>query len=301
MSRHTVEAVVAQLRSQLATYRNEFALLADDMSTDTTQFTLQEGLPPGLRRGAIISIGAERMRVLSVEPGPRIVNVVRAWNSHVAPQEHSANADVWINSRFDVASMVDAMYDELTSWHMDLFRIDEALVAITGAQAMVALPDQFADALGVISVRRRWRGTVGTGEDTWPELDYRVVRGHALPGASASGIFVRPIGATTAGELHVVVGRPFRLEDWTLDTDLVAHVGLQPSMIDVLKLGVRYRLVGDDEAARSNRVAHNDSARGEQTPPGTAAQESMRLYAMYQRRKNTEVMQFRSRYPLRRA
>lgn len=301
--RTTVEHIVSQIRTQLSTYRNEFVVLRDELTPATTEFSIGPTLPPNVRVGTILSIGLERMRVLDVNPGPRMVTVVRSWNSQTPPQSHAAGSDVWVNSRFDGPSIADALYDEIQSWDSDLFHVDDAIVDVKSTQQLVPLPVEFTDALGVISVRRRHRHRFdGGNDDVWPEVSFRVVWGKMLPGASQSGMNIRLINADdVGGQLHITVGRPFLLTYWHPDTDLVGDVGLRPSMLDCLKMGAVWRLVSANEIGRSARNTQGETRVAEETEAGAVGQEALRLYALYQRRLNAEVMRFRSQFPLRRS
>lgn len=301
MSRTTLEAVINQVRVQLSTYRNEFLTLADPVGPTDTEIRVAPALTPGLRAGSLISVGFERMRVISVDPGPRLVQVVRSWSSHQPPGSHAVGSDVWVNSRFDTPSIADALYDEIESWDMDLFRVDDALVAVN-SEGLIPLPPQFVEPLGVVGVRRRAAaGAVDTATEVWPEAKYRVVYGPKLLSNPASGMAIRLLEPVSTAEIHVTVGLPFDLSSWAPTTDLVGEVGLRPSMLDVARFGARWRLVSDSEAGRTARIAQGESRVAEETPPGAAGDEALRIYAMYMRRKQTEVLRFRSMFPLRRS
>jgi len=76
-----VSEVVEKIRRQvLSAYRCEIdvldGLLADD--EDDTTVTLEDCTSNDLRPGAVLSVGAESMRVRSVDTSARTVTVVRA-------------------------------------------------------------------------------------------------------------------------------------------------------------------------------------------------------------------------------
>jgi len=298
MSRTEVTAVIDSIRSQLnSTFRTEWAQLVDGIGPTDTSIQLQH-TTAALRPGAVLCIGLERMRVTEVVPANNSATVRRAWNTHLPATPHAAGADVWLNPRFDAVEIFDAMYDEIASYDVDLFRIDDFVVPVAGDAEVVQIPAGFENLLGVINVRRNYNLA---SSQAWPTIDYRVIRGHALPDAGASGVTIRLLERTEPGEVHVLVGMPFALDELQPGQDLVDDVGLEPSMVDVVKLGVRYRVLGDNEAARSGRMTQDEPRRTEEVPPAAAANEAMRMYALYIRRKNTEIMRFRSKYPLSRA
>ena len=70
-------------------------------------------------------------------------------------------------------------------------------------------------------------------------------------------------------------------------------------MLDVLTMGVKMRLLIDNEADRSSRRAQDDSRRAEETPP-EAALTSMRVsYPLYLRRRTEEAHKIQALYPIR--
>lgn len=303
MSRTSVRNVVESIRRQLnSTYRYEVVQLGAAMLATDTVLTINSDPTANLRPGSLLSVSAELMRVTAVDPGPREIHVIREWGNSQEATAHADGTEAWVNPRFTAIDILDAMYDELASWDPDLFRVEDDVFPVTWSQPVVELPAGWSDAIGVVTVRRQAQAQFQSThrENAWPEVRFRVQRGVNLPTAVTSGIVIRLIDEVAAGQVHVTVAVPFDLDELDIDSDMVTDVGLERSMLDLLKIGVRYRLIGDNEAGRTARTAQDEPRRAEETPPGAASDESNRLYAMYIRRKNTEIMKLRGRYPVRR-
>lgn len=299
MARHDIRTVAESIRRSLASvHRGEVGVLGVNLDDSETILTLSTAVPPGLRPGSILSIGMETMRVADVDANTGEVEVIRSWAQTVAASAHLTGEEIWINPRFTGTDIVEAMYDELESWSPDLYRVSDATVSIAEDAEVYELSADWADALGVVSVRRNW--TVDASQ-AWPSFNYRLQAGSVSGWAqtTTSGKLLRFLEPTYSGRLHIVVGRPFDTEPWELTTNLITDVGMERSQVDVLKFGVRYRLLGDKEAGRSSREAQDEPRRAEEVPPRSAADEANRLYAMYIRRKNVEIAKLRKKYPLR--
>lgn len=299
MARHDIRTVAESIRRSLASvHRGEVGTLGVTLTDSDTILTLAGSLPRGLRAGSILSVGMETMRVVDVDQNTSEVEVIRAWAQTLEATAHAEGEEIWIDPRFTGTDIVESMYDELESWAPDLYRISDATVSIEADASTYELTADWADALGIVAIRRNWT----TDADTvWPSVEYRVQTGSITGWAQTtiSGKLIRFLQPTFAGRLHIIVGRPFDTEPFELDTNLVSDVGMERSQVDVLKLGVRYRLLGDKESGRSSREAQDEPRRAEEVPPRSAADESNRLYAMYIRRKNVEIAKLRRKYPLR--
>jgi hypothetical protein len=70
-------------------------------------------------------------------------------------------------------------------------------------------------------------------------------------------------------------------------------------MLDVLDMGIKWRLLGDSEVGRSARNAQDVPRRAEEVPPKSASDEAVRIYPLYVRRKAEEIDRLRWQYPLR--
>jgi hypothetical protein len=305
MARSTVSTIIDRIQRQMASsLRMEVnvlgALLANDATATTV--TMQYDLAPSLRSGAIISVGNELMRVITVNANAREVTVIRAWQDS-STEAHASGAEVGINPRFTRFDIFDAIVDELDSWAPDLFYVSDHEFTVAEDAQTVELPTSMADAIGVVSVRGQ-AADRAVDTTTWPQLEFRLQRGDPAVWSQAteSGLAIRLLrgvassGRMPAGSVLVSVARPFSTTGLVATTDLVTTTKLAPSMLDVLHLGVKARLMGDDEYGRTGRTTQDEPRRTEETPPGSSWQISGGTLQRYERRFAREVQRLRLLY-----
>lgn len=304
MARSTVENVIERCRRQLASsLRNEVNVLGTNCLAADTTLTLTYDLQASIGPGAILSIGRELCRVVSINAAAKEVTVIRGWQDSDAAV-HTAGDEVLVNPRFTRFDIYDALVDEIASWSPNLYRIVSYEWTVTEDDESVELPLSLADALGVIEVRRQWSDD--TNNAAWPRLDFRTMRG--TPGtwsaASASGLLIRLIpnfATMRAGTIHALIARPIDVTSVELaeDDDLVDDYGLLPSMLDLAVLGVKVRLMTDDENARSARVAQDEPRRTEEVQAGASLTVGQTLRSNYQRRMGDEMRKLQDKYRMR--
>lgn len=298
MSRSLVCNAVERVKRQLASsFRYEINILQTALTANATTISLSYDLPPSVIPGAVISIANESMRVVDVDLTNQTFTVIRGW--HASNQiSHAANSEVLINPRFSGLDIYEALIDEVTSWGPDLYRALGRVETVSDSQDTINLPQSWRYIYGLIDARRQW-----ADEDTssWPRISGRLQRG--VPGTwtngPASGALFRMYPPVRAGAIYLLAAAPFDVESINWTADLVDDVGLQPSMLDVLDMGIKWRLLGDSEAGRSARVAQDTPRRAEEVPPRAASDEATRIYPLYIRRKQEEVDRLRWQYPLR--
>jgi hypothetical protein len=299
MARTEIRSVVERIRRQLnGAFRYEVSQLGSSALDTDTVLTLAYALPPSLIPGAVVSIGTETCRVLDVDANAREITVIRGWYDSI-PQVHADTTEVWINPRFTATDIFEAMHDELASWPVTLYRVVGGTFPVGYGQQTLELPALWRDAYGIIDVRRQWGTSIGSmASSAWPRLPARVQRGDDW-GDVTSGIHLRFTEGVHVGNVYVQAGLPFDLAAFDYASDLVVDVGLAASMLDVLTMGVKMRLLIDNEADRSSRRAQDDSRRAEETPP-EAALTSMRVsYPLYLRRRTEEAHKIQALYPIR--
>lgn len=304
MARSTVQNVIERCRRQLASsLRNEVNVLGANLTTTETVVTLTYELQASIGPGAVLSVGRELMRVVAINAAAKEATVIRGWQDSDA-EAHTSGDEVLVNPRFTRFDIYDAIVDEISSWAPNLYRVQSYQWTVTEDQETVELPTALADTLGVIEVRRQWSDD--TDNTAWPRIDFRPMRG--TPGtwsaATESGLLIRLIpnfATMRAGTIHALIGRPFDVTTATLaeDDDLVADVGLAPSMIDLLVLGVKMRLMTDDENARSARIAQDEPRRTEEVPAGASLTVGQTLRANYARRMGDEMRKIQDKYRMR--
>jgi hypothetical protein len=298
MSRTKVSNAIQRVKRQLASsFRYEVNILLSDVTHSDTTVTFKYELPASVITGAVISIASEEMRVMRVDRVARSVEVLRGWNDST-PMRHQADSEAQINPRFSGLDIYEALVDEVTSWGPDLYRPIARQESVGHAQDTVYLPASWKNIYGLIDIRRNWDNDNST---SWARVEGRLQRG--VPGSwtdgPRSGVLFRLFPPVHAGSLYFVAAAPLNVDSIEWDSDLVDDIGLKPSMMDVLDMGIKWRLLGDSEAGRSARVAQDMPRRAEEVPPRSASDEATRLYPLYVRRKAEEVDRLRWQYPLR--
>jgi len=298
MSRTLVSAAVQRVKRQLASsFRYEVNTLASAVSLTDTVITLTYELPASVVSGAVLSIANEEMRVMSSDKVAKQVTVLRGWNGST-PLTHDANDEVHINPRFSGLDIYEALVDEVTSWGPDLYRTLARQESVSDGQQTVTLPSSWRNIFGLVDVRRNWSDDNTT---SWARAEGRLQRGVSgtWPDGPSSGIMFRLFPPVYIGSLYFVAAAPLDTDAISWTSDLVDDVGLRPSMLDVLDMGIKWRLLGDAEAGRSARVAQDTPRRAEEVPPRTASDEATRIYPLYVRRKSEEIDRLRWQFPLR--
>lgn len=300
---NTVERISRQLASS---FRYEVSQLGALLTNSSTLVQLAHDLPPSLRNGAVLSIDNEVMRVLGVDTAAKTATVIRGWQDSDAVA-HANGTEISINPRFTGLDIYEAMISELTAWGPDLFRVAETELDVSFGAQTAELPLSMTDAYGVIDVRMKstFDGNFSLGlplPTAWPRIDFRLQR--SMIGSTAaptSGMLIRfvgGIGRVNSGIVFVQVALPFDLTAVAFSNDLVDDIGLRASMIDVLEMGVKCRLMGDQEIQRSARVAQDTPRMAEEVPAMAANEVSQRLFPVYQRRKGEEVNRLRHMYAI---
>jgi hypothetical protein len=239
------------------------------------------------------------MRVVATSTNAKTVDVIRGWQDSDA-ETHTLGDEVLINPRFTRFDIFDGILQEIDSWEPDLFYVEDVTWETTDATQGVEVPAAQANALGVTYVRRNWDNTDSA---VWPEYRYDVHRGRpaSLSPVEASGLFIRfteGIGYAADGDVIAGLAMPFSSENVTEDTDL-ADIDIPRSMIELIELGVKARLMGDDEIGHSARNAQDEPRRNQDVQPGEALSVAQSMLQRYERRKNMEIRRLRTRYPFR--
>lgn len=307
MARTTVENTIERIRRQLdSSIRhevNELAAPLTAVATDTT-VTVTYDLPQSVYAGAIISIGRELMRVHAINRPAKEMTVRRAWQD--SPLEaHAALDEVLQSPRFTRFDIYDGIVNEISSWGDRLFRVvSYEWASVTDEEDALELPLSLADAVGVVSLRRQW--TEDSDRQNWPTLGFRLMRGDPATwsGASLSGLLIRLLpqnGVKRAGIIHAEIAVPFDVTTLELEEsdDLVADVGLAVSMVEVVELGVKARIMVDAENSRSSRHAQDEPRRAEEVQAGSALTVGQTLRRNYEQRFAEEMAKLNRKYPVR--
>ena len=308
----TIQRVLDDLRRELnAAHRYEVSTLAVAAGLADTTLTLTYDLPPSLRVGATLSIGTEDMRVMQIAAPAKEVTVIRGWQGSVVAT-HDVGDEVRINPRFSAHDIFQALQDDLRGLPESLFRVVQTQVAVGVGVETLELPTEWRNLYGLIDARIRWIDPVNfydTERTTWPRLKGRIVRGDPTVWTEgpSTGIYFRLMTrtrqyidtSTISGHAYFTAALPFDFpDDIETSQDIVTEYGLQASMLDIVKMGVKIRLMPDEEIARSDRRGQDENRRASEVPPGTAVRPVNTLAALYYRRRQEEANRLRALYPI---
>jgi len=246
----------------------------------------------GIRDGVVIEIDSELMYVWGVQ-GPT-VTVERAFQG-TAAAPHAAGAIITVKPRFPNQMMLDHVNDELS----DLSSPANGLFQVKVCERRYNGTDRAVDLTGVTDVLSvhevRWRYDT----DEWVEVRRWRLSRNADPTDFASGLMlIFDMPPPQAADIRVVYKAPYsRLP--SLAQDLTAVGGLQPTLEDVVRMGIQLRSMVTREVKRNFTEAQGDTRRAGEVTPG-AVQASWRgIAAMRQQRIEAEQARLSAQYPVR--
>lgn len=303
MSRYTMGNTIERIRRQLnSVVRLELNVLGASLNDTATTLTTEYDHANSLRPGAVLSMGQELMRVISNNPLSKEVVVLRGWMDTRA-HTHDLGAEILINPRFTRADIIEAIIQEVESWNPDIFKVADEAYTIEVETRGVEVGAAYANAIGVVEVRRNF---TEDDNNVWPEFPYTLHRGRSasLTPTEGSGMFIRFTSttgyATQAGTVIARFAVPYDAQDIESEqTDLVLDVGMDPSLLELIELGVKSRLLMDEEIPRSGRGVQDEPRRAEEVPVGATMTTTQFLLQRYERRRNQEVFRLRTKYPFR--
>lgn len=299
MARTGVLETVQRIRRQLKSAgRNEVARL--DAAMNDTQTTLVfEWAPRSVRVGDVLNVDLELMRVISYDSGTRTATVARGWLDSTAAA-HLDAAEVLINARFTNLDVFDSLIEELGSWGPQLYRVEAQEFTVDAGYESLELPAAWIGMYGLVRVHRKWE-QYWQDTETWPEVPSRLVRSTTdwADGAPTSGMLLRFLEPVADGKLMILAALPWSTATLALDTDLVTDIGMADTLLDVLAMGVKIRLVHDGEWARTARNVQDEPRRAEETPIGSTVQPLQFAVALYRNRKQEEINKLRALHPIR--
>ena len=300
MARTDVTEVIERVRRQLnSTVRLEINTLGSTLTTSTNPVTLTYDLTNNVRAGALLAVGTELMRVISVDTLAKECTVLRGYMDS-SPEAHASGAEVQINPRYNRFDIFDAILSEIDSWSPDLFTVEDYTATVTGGTTQgIELPSTYQDALGVVSVRRNYTEDSST---VWPEMQFDLHRGRSasLTPNEGTGLFVRITENTgyakRDGNVAIRIAMPYTSENITEDSDL-ADTNVTRGLLEVIELGVKARLIADDESGRSGRGIQDEPRRADEVQAGAALSLAQTFLQRYERRRNIEVRRLRTITP----
>jgi hypothetical protein len=301
MARTLVSTTIDRIRRQLSSgYRNEINTLSAPLTNSATIVSLTYTLTNNFQPGALLSVGTELMRVMTVDTVNKQVSVIRGFHDSTAAA-HANGTEVWVNSRFTGMDIWDALIEEIGSYGPQLYRVVESELVVSDAQQTIELPTSMRYAYGIVDVHR-WTDdqTSVTVNKAWPRANVRMVRYDPAVWTdySTSGVILRFIDSMAAGRVIVKAAVPFALPTDTAD-DLVTDVGVPESMLDVVSMGTRLRVLHDNQAGSTARTTQDEPRRATENPPGSGSQDTQINVALYRNRKQEEINKLRALYPIR--
>ena len=299
----TVDALVERVRrdAHLGSYGPVYSL-ADDVLAGATQLMLNEPVMH-ITKGSIVAVDTELYRVQDIHHDSNMIDVLPgAYGSTTAA--HTMNTLVEQDPRLPKASLLDWAEHEIRSWNKLLFRI-------TALDLTASRTERAYDLAGVteidylLEVRQQPEGTSIDGwgyswsGDTWPHVAARLLR-DMNTSEFASGFAVQlstyPRRAST---LRVVYARPFDLSPFTLATDLVTDVGLQPEWLDILENGLRWGALTNSMVSRTDWRATGMARDSEEVTLLDLTRAVDMARSQRDRRLNEEALNIRAKYPYR--
>lgn len=285
MARTTVWPTIQRVRRQLHSgFRYESLTLAGNITADATTVAFTTTPPAKLTVGSTLCIGLELMRVESVRPASSTATVVRGAGGSDATT-HSAGSEVEISPRWEPLTLYDAMVAEIQSWAPSLFGTVIQITNITDDTEVVELETELLGNYGLLAALY-----TPSGSSVQRRVRFRE--------AGASTPIVRLIDPLTAGTIEIVAATAFDVSTLALTDDLVADIGLRPSMVDLLELGIKVRLTPDGEHQRTGRLVQDMTRRAEEVPLGAYVNHANHQLTLYRIRKEEEVKKLRALYPV---
>ena len=301
MARTTVGSLVKRVRRQLHSGgRNEYNRLDGGINASVSTVVFEFGLVNSMQVGAVINVDLELMRVVSVDTTAKSATVIRGWLDTEAVA-HLDDAEVIINPRFSLIDIYDAMIEEIESWGPQLYKVDGDQFDVEIGTETLELPAVWASCFGVVSAMRQPEADWVGASTAWPDVQFRLQRGTTAwtDGASSSGLLLRFPESLNAVKLFVSVAMPYVAGTPALTDDLVDDLGIPMSMLDVLAMGTKLRIVQDGEWARTARSAQDDSRRAEELQPGQTFAPIQFGVITYKNRKQEEINKLRAQYPIK--
>lgn len=270
--------------------------------TDDTTLTLLHSVK-GAQEGARLSIGFEDTYVVSSDPGPKTVVVIRAQFGSTAAA-HAVGDTVWVNPKWSQAQILRAVNAELDSLSgQGLFQMATKDLTFSSPVAGYDLdgvtPDDVIDIYEV-------RGDAPGPQRSWQPIEqWTLVRdASATDFPSGLGLILHEPGHP-GFTVRVTYKKRFAqvtAADAATDlSDASTSAGLDREAHDLLALGAAIRLVAGAEVRRSQLSAQPDTRRSDDVPPGATLQSVTGLVKKRDERLREERARLARRYPARKA
>jgi hypothetical protein len=266
-------------------------------STAVIVSTAPTSYPGGFGAGARLEIEDELVYVRSISGST--ATVIRAVDNTTAAS-HADAVQVHANPRWPLVDIYDAMKDEIRSWMPHLFAADQIEFTMSaGAERRgwdwTPTTDLFL--LGATVYPTTTSGTDFRGREL-RAIEIRRGQDTAVFASGSAFIVTDPI-YDEAGTISVSYAKQFALGTFTGSTDLETTVGIPASTLDVLRAGVKWRMLADQEASRSNVQGQGESRTGREVEVGAAVGQAEAWRRVRDRRLAEEITSLRTKFPYR--
>lgn len=278
--------IVTNVRHRLSgagAYTPQVFELAEDITEATTSFQVD---PAGNRPSSgIYEIGLERIRVKSVSANTlQTFTFGRGYEGSVAAV-HNTGSEVVKSPLIPAGTIAQEINGVLSEFYPRLYGIVNYDVEYDD---QFRLPDE---ATGVVAVF-----LADVPIDGWRRTD----RYRWEPDAN-KGLLI--YGAEKGTPVRVTYGTRPGLFDLTADdvqsAEFTETTGLDERLIDLLTLGVAYRLAPMADMGRLNSVGADPRADGDAKPPGQGMRLQQLFYRQFQQRLAEEQQVLHKEHPIR--
>lgn len=287
-----VDRVTTQL---LSGQREEHNRLGGALTTSATSVSFDFDLG-GIKQGAVLSVGAERLYVWSVSEATKTATVQRGWAGTTAAT-HDSGALVTVNGRFPADVVLDRVNDELRSLSSPLnglFKMSTVDLTFNAAVEGYDLTG-VTSLLDVYDVRYKQAGAT----KDWPRVHHWDFAASMATAEFASGYALWVPNGEPGQTVRVWYKAPFTVLS-SLSDDVETVSGLSASAIDLLEIGALVRLSATRDAKRNFIESQPQPRRSEEVPNGAWMDTAAGLRALRRDRIAEERARLQSLYPLRR-
>jgi len=282
MSATTVAGLAAEILSAAqGHHKGTIGTLGAAIAT-TTETTITLAGNSGAHKGQSLGIDSEIMQITSVSG--QTATVIRGTGGST-PAAHADGERIYLDWRWQLYNVEQAMADEIRSWPYELFSVgSEALSIVSTSVSYPMTATDFRFALMM---------ELDTG-DTYGRTP--LVKGDIRQ--NAAGLKLQLENAIPAGTLTVMYAADFDTSTFVGATALTT-VGIEERLHDVVRYGVLGRLLDLREPERSQRGSQPDPREAEETRVLDTARQAQALKARRDLRIEEEIERLRNRWPIR--
>jgi len=296
MPRTNVFTTAKRIRRQVGNgHREETGVLlaAIDDATDTLQF--KTTLPSSVQAGVTLGLDLELVLVVTADHETNICTVIRGFLDS-EPVAHLIDTLIEIAPRFTLLDIVDAMITEVDSWGPDLYYYDTVFFDVESGTEVLGLPGSYYNVIRILECRQE----EANGEQSvWPRIKHKLLRGVVGSDWGDSGLALRFHEPVRHGRIAVTIAYPFDTTFFDGDHDLVLDLHFSKSMIDIIEMGARIRLISNSDDESTGRNAQDEPRRAAEVPIGSMVSLSQLRLARYTRRLSDEKARLNRLFPTR--